>query len=416
MRPTLFRFLRPETPVVLAALALPTATPVVHAQGPRPVAVVGGTLLDGGGGPPLPDATVIMRGDTIVAVGPARSIAVPRDAIRVDATGLTVLPGLIDGHVHAGLEAFMGTPAPFDSVLRAALEAGVTSLVDLGNNAPWILAVRDSLAAGLRAGPRLLAAGAVITAPGGHPAGTLLRGNAVAARLGTRTPETAQEAGASVRELAAAGVDLIKLIYDGGSTRSPFGIIPRLDPAVMRAAAATAREVRLPVFVHWASGADLFEVLAAKPDVLVHLSIGSLPDSALVAIANARVIVQPTAVAVATYLPANLLDRLYLSNVRRLARAGVRVAAGSDAPLGAPVGTGLLRELELLVTAGLSPAEALDAATRTAADAIRRDDLGRIRPGGRADLIAVRGDPTTDLAALRGVAIVVARGKVVRSP
>jgi enamidase len=402
--------LRRITAVVLATVLI-GAVPVSGQD--RPLALVGGGLVDGSGASPVLDATVLVRGDTIVAAGHRSVVRIPAGAEIVDVSGMTVLPGLIDGHVHLGITAFMGDPTPVSDMLRVALEHGVTTVVDLGNAHPWILQLRDSVSRGLISGPRILAAGAVITAPGGHPAGTWLKSSAEAAALGTRqvaTPDAAREA---VRGLAEAGVDVIKVVYDGGSERSPFGIIPRLDSSVMAAALEGARAAGRPAFVHWQQSADLGAVLAARPDVLVHLSIGPLPPPAIGAIVASGAIVQATAVAFAGVLPEDVFRRLYLANLTSLVRGGARLSVGTDAPLSGPLGGGVIRELELLVEAGLTPARALGGATALAAAAVGRGDLGRIRPGARADLLVVEGDPTQAIAALRNVRLVVAAGRIV---
>jgi enamidase len=405
--------MRARCPGLVLGLCVAAGAPPLGAQTGRPVALVGGTLMDGRGGDPVPGAVVLMRGDTILAAGAMGRVGIPHDAEVIDVAGLTILPGLIDGHVHVGLEAFVGAPVPLDSVLSAALAAGITTLVDLGNAHPWVLALRDSLERGQRRGPRLLAAGAMITAPGGHPAGTWLRGRPEAVSLGTRQVTTPEQARAAVEGLGADGVDVIKAVYDGGSRRSPFGLVPKLDREALIAAVAAAKDRGVPAYVHWQHEQDLADVLLSRPDVLVHLSIGPLSDDAIQAIATSGVIVQPTLAAVAGFLPGAVFEQLYLANVVRLVRAGVRLTAGTDAPLGPQVGEGLYRELELLIRAGLSPAQAIRAATTTAADALGRSDLGRVIPGARADVLVVAGDPRGDLAALREIRVVVSAGRVV---
>ena len=405
--------MRARCPGLVLGLCVAAGAPPLGAQAGRPVALVGGTLIDGRGGDPVPVAVVLMRGDTILAADAMGRVGIPPDAEVIDVAGLTILPGLIDGHVHVGLEAFVGAPVPLDSVLSAALAAGITTLVDLGNAHPWVLALRDSLERGQRRGPRLLAAGAMITAPGGHPAGTWLRGRPEAVSLGTRQVTTPEQARAAVEGLGADGVDVIKAVYDGGSRRSPFGLVPKLAREALIAAVAAAKDRGVPAYVHWQHEQDLADVLLSRPDVLVHLSIGPLSDDAIQAIATSGVIVQPTLAAVAGFLPGAVFEQLYLANVVRLVRAGVRLTAGTDAPLGPQVGEGLYRELELLIRAGLSPEQAIRAATTTAADALGRSDLGRVIPGARADVLVVAGDPRGDLAALREIRVVVSAGRVV---
>ena len=331
---------------------------------------------------------------------------------------MTILPGLIDSHVHLGLALPQGQdPAQADtagnSLLNEFLRYGVTSIRDLGDAYPWIVELARSVNSGRRAGPRLFTAGPVITAPGGHPAGTLLKGNDAVIKLATRQVAKLDEGRAAVRELASGGVDLIKVVFDSGRPDSRFGLVPKLDAEVLQAVIAEAGASKLPVTAHWGNASELPILVAARPAQLEHAGRTPIPDSVIKEIADARIAVDPTLAILSSILPPAEFSSGPFDNVRRLAKAGVAITAGTDAPLGGlRFGDGLHRELELLVEAGLSPMEAIQAATIHPARILRRADLGTIEPGMRADLIVVAGHPLRSISDTRNVRMVLRDGKV----
>jgi imidazolonepropionase-like amidohydrolase len=233
----------------------------------------------------------------------------------------------------------------------------------------------------------------------------------------TRQPRSADDARAIVRALASGGVDLIKIVFDSGRMGSRFGRVPRLDGEILRAAVAAAREAHLPVTVHWGNVEELPELIAAGPTQLEHAGYAPIPASLADQIASARIVVDPTL----TVLSAILKPEEFASgpqlNVRQLHRAGVVITAGTDAPLyNLALGESLHRELELLVEAGLSPMEALQAATSRPAGLLQRaGEIGTIEVGKRADLIAVSGDPLRAIGNTRRVRLVIRDGRVVES-
>jgi dihydroorotase-like cyclic amidohydrolase len=148
--------------VAVGACAL--AGVAVQAVEPRPIAIVHGTLLDGRGGPPVQDATLLIRGRVIEAVGAAGEIAVPKDAQVIDASGKTVMPGLADMHVHlqGGWDGISVDFLGHQRYLNALLYAGVTTVLDTGNSQPWILQLRQEVASGRLLGPRIYCVGAFV--------------------------------------------------------------------------------------------------------------------------------------------------------------------------------------------------------------------------------------------------------------
>jgi enamidase len=398
----------------LAAFAIGLFLPsgMAAAQAQSVTAITGVRLIDGTGAAPLENATIVMRDGLIVAIGRATSVAVPEGAERIDGSGRTAIPGLIDAHVHLGatVVACLGEFAP--AMLQQFLSHGVTTVRSVGDVTPWVLDLRAGIRSGAVVGPRLIAAGPMFTAPGGHPAGTWLRQMPEVAPLLSRQMTNADSAILEVRRLAAAGVDLIKAVFDEGDERSPFGRIPRLDVSVLNAIIAQARTSNLPSVVHIGSVSQIPLVLAARPDELQHVPVSPIPDSLVRALAAAGVAVTPTIAPFAEFLPPQVLNLMY-GNVRRLAQAGVALIAGSDAPLGPRFGTGLHDEMKHLVAAGLTPAEALAAATRSAARALRRSDLGTLEPGKRADIVLLAQDPLASIENTRTIIMVFQDGRLV---
>ncbi|MGH7468625.1 MAG: amidohydrolase family protein [Longimicrobiales bacterium] len=388
------------------------------ATGAGTLALIGATVIDGTGAPPLRDGVIVIEAGRITAVGTRDQVAVPGHATRRNVSGLTVLPGLIDSHVHLALS--MVAPgaheSAVDALLVVLLDQGVTSVRDVGGPYPWMIELARAIESGQRAGPRIFAAGPTITAPAGHPAGTLLKGSAEAIELGTRQLRAPGEARPVVRELAEGGVSLIKVIFDGGSQRSPLGLLPRLDTTTLRAVVSEARAAGLPVTVHWSNVSELAHVVAARPTQLEHPGVTPIPDALIEQIAQSGIAVDPTLVVYSTILPPNIFSSGPLSNVRRLAARGVVITAGTDAPLGGlRPGESLHRELELLVQAGLTPVQAVQAATGNAARFLGRNaDVGTIAVGKRADLLFVSGDPATSITDIRNVRLVIQNGRVVR--
>lgn len=384
------------------------------------IAFVGATVIDGTGAPAIPDAIILIENHRIRAVGPRSLINVPKNFERHDLTGLTVLPGLIDSHVHLSFAIPQGPAAPnADEVLNSSLyeflRCGVTSVRDLGGSYPWILDLARSVERGERSGPRIFVAGPLLTAPGGHPAGTLLAGNKFAIATATRQIGSAEQGRAVVRELAAGGVDVIKAVLDSRGRSNAPEHLPTFNQQTLSAIVDEAHAVGLPVTVHWGNVEELSAVVAARPTQIEHSGYAPIPDSVIQSIARAGIVVDPTLVIMSASIgSADEFAKGPLDNVRRLHTAGVAITAGTDAPLRKlRFGESLQQELELLVESGLSPMEAIQAATsRPAALLSRAHDIGVIQTGKRADLIAVEGDPLRNISNIRNIRMVVRDGQI----
>jgi imidazolonepropionase-like amidohydrolase len=381
------------------------------------VAIRAGSLFDGVSGTLLADPLLILDGPTIVAVD--RAVTPPPGAHVVDLIGATLLPGLIDTHVHLAFDASADPVAALagrdDSAAlaamsaagRAALSGGITTVRDLGD--------RDFLSLSLRGSadlPTIVAAGPPITTPAGH-----------CHFLGGGTEPTSEAMRTAVRERADRGVDVIKVMASGGTmTPGTRQEVSQFTPALLRALVDEAHRLGLPVTAHAHGTAAIREALDAGVDGMEHVSFWSAdgiddPGELVGRIAGSRVAVGITGgvapapgaappPAVAMRLP------LIIANTRRLYEAGAHIIVGTDAGIGATKPHEVLRyALTQTTPLGMQPVAALRIATSTAAAACGlADRKGRLAPGFDADVLAVDGNPLADLAALHRIRAVFARG------
>lgn len=363
-----------------------------------------------GGGVVLMDAVIIVEGDRIKSVGGAMSI--PADAKVIDLSRYTGIPGLIDVHMHltgtvGDLRAVQRSPM-IDMFLsqdsaRTVLETGVTTVRNLGSFGFADLVMRDLINMGAMVGPRMFVSG-----PG------LRNSSAVGAAVPEATADGPLEVTTIVRRLIASGVDTIKVF---GSTRA--GPTPPGMPLVLavwtgshatftqdelKAAADTAHSFGKTVAVHSYGPDGARAAVFAGVDSVEHGT--DLDDATLMEMARRGTFYVPTlynnvyagerSPQIRTETDA-FLNRT-LDTARRAVKAGVRLAMGSDALARNPMIGVNTRELEWLVKAGLTPEQALTAATTNGATLLRKEkELGAIAPGYFADIVAVDGDPLKDI-------------------
>ena len=436
---------------------------------PRGVlALIGATLIDGNGGAPIANSVVVITGNTIAAVGPASKVTIPDGANVIRAHGKTLLPGLIDAHIHLGASGGgAADPAEFThetvaANLKTFLAFGVTSIMDMGAN-PHLREQKAALASGEVLGPRLFGVKYGITAPGSHPRGLLKRFR-LESTQGPFTPvvDTVEEARAIIRTVADDRTDGVKIYH----TRSEFPGNMCLDAdkeklklEVLKVLVDEAHARGLRVFAHIAFPSEAREVVEAGVDVLAHpiTHAESGAEEVLRLMAERNVSMHSTIVRVESYyglkvdpfglerlrgkvsnvildsitkpgsvarlrheMPgvtedARRIKEITMANVRRALKAGIRIVLGTDsgAP-GAVHGASVPRELELLNEAGLTPMQALSAATKNAAYVIGQGDvLGTVEAGKLADLVVVGDNPLTDIPKMRNVELVVKDGAVI---
>jgi imidazolonepropionase-like amidohydrolase len=403
-----------------------------------PLAIVGATLIDGTGAGAVDDAVVVIDGDRIAAAGPSARVTIPAEAKIIQAQGMTLLPGLWEMHAHF-------TQVEWGPVYLAA---GVTTARDCANEFEFITAARDAIAAGRGLGPRLLAAGII---DGDGPRS-----------IGVEIATTPEQAVALAKRYADAGFSQIKLYSS-------------LSPELVKTITQEAHHRGLTVTGHLPEGMDLERGIADGMDQINHItSIAHAlrtpdpanankkqPASDFAATARAidltsdrakeiilllkehNTVIDPTvalyelmfhapghasepgltkvapelagtlnSMGIPSFMEksADTLFRKYLEVIGALHKAGVPIVAGTDQ---AVPGHSLHRELELYVEAGLTPMEAIQAATIVPARAMKLDrQVGTIEAGKQADLILVAGRPDRKISEIRQVKTVIAAGRV----
>lgn len=389
---------------------------------PRLVAIRAGALFDGVSATLVPEPVLVLDGPAIVGVDQA---TVPDGAEVVDLPGATLLPGLIDTHVHLAFDASAdpvaalaarddtAALAAMAAAGRAALRAGITTVRDLGD--------RDYLSLRLRGAPGLptiLTAGPPITTPAGH-----------CHFLGGAAEPTAEALRVAVRERADRGVDVVKVMASGGTmTPGTRQEVAQFTPEQLTAVVDEAHRLGLPVTAHAHGTGAIRAALNAGVDGMEHVSFWSAdgvddPGDLIGRIAGSRVAVGITAgVAPAPGVapPPVVAMRIprIIANTRAMYEAGAHMIIGTDAGIGLAKPHDVLRyALAQTAMIGLDAVTALRLATSTAAEACglgRRK--GRLAPGYDADIVAVEGNPLADLAALQRVRAVFARGARVTFP
>jgi imidazolonepropionase-like amidohydrolase len=429
-----------------AALLLVTAAPALAQTAPPAPKVTyihAGHLIDRPGQPARGPSTIVVTGDKVTEVRDGFA-APPGGATVVDLKDRWVLPGLIDMHVHllgiggdpmrARLVALNTEPA--DEVLygagnaRKTLHAGFTTVRDLGGTPRAIRALRDAIDRGDVEGPTIVNAGAPVSVTGGH--GDLLNGiaepyaHAIADTV-ENTCDGPEDCRRAVRRQVGLGAQVVKFMATGGVLSNVSGGLGRaMEPDEMKAVIDTAHGLGRKVAAHSHAAEGTLAAVNAGADTIDH---GTFLDDATIRAMKAKgTWLVPTMLAPraalqqaragmlppATVPKAEAAAAAAMASHSRAIAAGVKVAFGTD--------TGVSRhgdnaqEFALMVEAGMTPAQAIRAATSVAAEALGRDDIGTLVPGKAADLIAVAASPLDDVRALERVQFVMRRGVVAKQP
>jgi imidazolonepropionase-like amidohydrolase len=373
---------------------------------------------------------VLVTGERIVAVGP--NLPVPADTQIIDLAGDTLLPGMIEGHGHLFLHPYNETNWD-DQVLheplalrtaravanaKATLLAGFTSERDLGTEGAGYadVGLKAAIDQGIVPGPRLSVATRAIVALGAYGPKGFEPG--VAVPQGAEEVSGPEQIVAAVRRQIAAGADWVKL-YADYRWRSGEDSRATLSLTELTAAVAAAHDAGRLVAVHAATGEGMRRAIAAGVDTIEHGYGGT--SVIFAAMAQRGIALCPTLAAsdaTARYRgwtggePAPRAVELSRASLQLAIKAGVHICMGGD--VGVFAHGQNAREMELLVEAGLRPAQVLIAATSGNARWLHLDDqLGRVRPGLLADLVAVAGDPTVDIGAVRRIEMVMKGGTIV---
>lgn len=434
--------------VLMAVLCLMVSVGSARAQGPPrqqprparspqdpPVVLRPARVFDGVDPQAHEGWAVVVRGERIEAAGPAGDVKVPEGAVTIELPGMTLLPGLIDLHTHVLLHPYdeavwndqvLREPLALrvcraTNHLRSILDSGFTTIRDLGTEGAMYadVGIKQAVDQEIVPGPRMLVVTRAIVATGSYAP----KGFAPEWHI----PQGAEETDGVdslirvVRDQIGRGANWIKVYSDTAMGGGP--VRPSFTQEEMNRIVATARSVGVPVAAHATSKEGMRRAVLAGVTTIEHGDGGD--DEVFRLMAERKVVLCPTLAAFeasaryAGYRPGSGPEPARLRRARETFRkalaAGVVIANGSD--LGVFAHGDGARELELLVEYGMKPADALRAATEVAARTIGwQDRLGAVRPGLLADLIAVEGDPTADIKALRRVRLVMKGGRIHRKP
>lgn len=404
--------------------------------GGRLVAIRAGRLFDGASEKMTKDQVVLVRGGRILEVGPAESVKIPQGAEMIDLSRATILPGLIDAHTHLFLtgeshgryeEQILKESWQYrtvEAVLNAKrdLEAGFTSMRDVETEGAMYsdVDVRNAINRGLVPGPRLEVATRALSTTGGYP----LEGYSpeVLVPSGVQIVDGPEAARRAVREQIKYGADLIKIYGTHRFHFTPDGklvSIPTFTLDEVRAIVDEAHREGVKVACHAYGGPGLHNCIDAGVDSIEHGL--DLDDEAIHQMIAKGIYFVPT-LYVYEFEPEEDLEatggvtsraRIHEASFRKALAAGVKIAFGTDVgPF--PHGT-QAKEFEYLVRFGMSPARAILSATHAASDLMGwQDRVGSIEKGKYADLIAVSGDPLTDITELERVRFVMKGGEVIK--
>jgi len=404
-----------------------------------PIVITGARLIDGSGAAPRDDMGLIIDGDNIAAVAPSAEIAqqAPASAVRIDATGQTVMPGLIDAHCHCTFddvqsndELFYHRPPAMSAMitlfnLPKLLRAGVTGFMDPDTVHGIGPQVRDALNSGAFSGPRMVTGVQALLTSVGGTAGRLIPDEGEVGYAAV--VNTIEEMVTTTRRQIKYGADWIK-IHATGSIPTHAGELQVWTFDELKAVCDTAHDLGVPVTAHCRNSSSTRDAARAGVDLILHASY--MDDEALEAVIESNAALVPTF----TFL-ANLADygsmvsagegmvdifrgeiKSTAAMVRTAYDNGVKVLCGSESGFAlTPYGHWHAREMEVFVEElGLSPLEAITCATSNGALALRMEGhVGVLASGYRADVLVVDGDPSADVRILqdrRRLTSVISRG------
>ncbi len=422
-----------KSKLAIIAISLSALTGAAHAE---TIYLTAARMVDPAAGKVVDRPAIVIEDDRIVSVGTADSLAVPADARKLDLGGETILPGLIDMHTHitsnpdkAGY-ARLGVSVPAQAVSGVAnagktLQAGFTTLRNVGAAGFADVALRDSINDGETDGPRLFVSGPPIGATGGHCDENLLPASYHDRREGVADgPDAIRK---KVREIHKYGADLIKLCATGGVLSKGDSVgAQQMTLEEMKAAVDEAHMLGLKVAAHAHGTAGINDAIRAGVDTIEHASLADAESMNLAKqkgavfdmdIYNDDFILsqgEKMGILPESMAKERAIGRQQRETFKRAVQAGVTMTFGTDAGVYPHGDNG--KQFAKMVEWGMTPMQAIQAATATAARVLGPlgNDLGVVAPGKYADIVAVDGDPLANIGELEHVKFVMKAGVVYR--
>jgi imidazolonepropionase-like amidohydrolase len=415
----------------LLAVLIPCCALGQTSASPKRVIVRPGKLLDVKTGKTLTDQAIVIEGDKIISVGPFSPATATTDANVISLPNATVLPGLIDAHTHLtfnprfGYET-LGISVPREALVgarnaRVTLEAGFTTVRNVGAHGYSDVALRDAINAGDVPGPRMLVSGPALSITGGHCDNNLLPYEYHA--TGSGTADGVENVQHKTREIIKYGADLIKVCATGGvMSKGDDPNAAQYTLEEMKAIVADAHRLGRKVAAHAHGAQGVIWASEAGVDSVEHGHL--MNDAAIATLKKNGTYLVPTLYlvdwqrenAAKANLPDYVKQKMEMvmaagkANIKKAIVAGVKIGLGTDAAV-YPHGLNA-HELEAYVALGMSPLQAIQSATINDAELLGwSDKVGTIEPGKWADIIAVDGDPLQDVTTLQHVKFVMKGGE-----
>ena len=394
------------------------------------LAIKNANLIDGTGKEPIPQCTILMDRGKFREIG--TDIPIPSDAMVIDLRGKTVIPGLIDAHVHISGSSRLDRPGmshltpsyDFAEMREGCLKWGVIAVRSCGHFMEETLAFREGVNNGtIERSPRVSLSGPMFQAPGGHPCYTVFMSD----------PEVEQNACAVIsddtpiepiiRQSKEQGVDFTKIFYAHLNKMDYPNPVPRISKQKLKEIIDVSHQYGLSVTVHVDCPAEMEDAVRCGADCIEHM-IGAgeldnqLSDELIELTKKSGAVVDPTMISIKRFDPMGSAPSIWdavKEAVRKCYDAGIPMAVGCDAGIPfVPFGEAVHDEMACLNEAGIPPLEVITMATAGNAKLLKMEDhIGTIEPGKDADLIVLEKDPLEDIRNTKTIQLVISKGIIV---
>lgn len=394
------------------------------------IAFINAFLIDGTGKAPIPKCTILMEDDRFREIG--TDVQIPSYATVIDLQGKTVIPGLIDAHVHISGSSRLDRPGmshlaqsyDFAEMREGCLSWGVTTVRTCGHFMEETLAFRESVNNGtIERSPRVSLSGPMFQAPGGHPCYTVFMSDPEVEQKACAIVEDDTEIEPIIKESKEQGVDFTKIFYAHLNKMDYPNPVPRISKTKLKEIIDISHEYGLSVTVHVDCPAEMQDAVLCGADCIEHM-IGAgeldntLSDELVELTKKSGVIVDPTMISIKRFDPMGSAPSIWgavKEAVKKCYDAGIPLAVGCDAGIPfVPFGEAVHDEMACLNEAGIPPLEVITMATGGNARLLNMDDhIGTIEKGKDADLIVLGKNPLEDICNTKSIELVISRGKIV---